>query len=112
MCHNSVTHILHMGGSPETTFVIVATKVCSAFFSLHCCLSGLVLAVSVSLHCLCHAVQMTQVWSLPTPASWLAVSAIQAGWGVVDSTVGSPSCLMSFMVVIPDELRGKVNFEQ
>ena len=42
---------------------------------------------------------------------WPVVSVIQTGCGVGDSTMGSSSCLRSFLVVIPDKLMGEVESE-
>ena len=95
-CITAVSHILytcvvHL----ETVSVIVATKVYSTLFTHQCCLADFVWVVSVlhsgyvSLYCLCHAVQTTQVWSFPTPAtgqwsvrsSWVGVL-LTALWGL------------------------------
>ena len=120
MCHSvtAVSHIfytcvVHL----ETIFVVVATKVYSALFTHHCCLADFIWVVSVLHSGMCVPVLFVPRSTndtgviLANSSNWPVVSAIWAGWGVVDSTAGSPSCLMSFSVVITNELMGKVKFE-
>ena len=72
------------------------------FSHINCCLADFVWVVRV-LHSGMwvpvlfkpHSTNNTGV-ILANSSDWPVVSAIWVGWGVVDSTAGSPSCLMSF----------------
>ena len=117
-CVTAVSHIFHTCVvHSEAVSVIITAQVCSALFTHHCCLADLVWVVSVTHSSMCVLVALVTCRTDDTgvvfadSSHWPVVSAIQTGCGVGDSTTGSPSCLRSFLVVIPDKLMGKVEFE-
>ena len=98
----------------EAVSVIVTTLVCFAPFGRHCCLADFVWVVTVAhsgivMLVTCRTDNTGVV--LADSSHWPVVSVIQTGCSVGDNTAGSPSCLKSFLVAIPDKLMGKIKFE-
>ena len=115
VCHSSVTRILHVCGTLWSSLCDCYNTgmLCTFHTSLLSCWPCLGCQRNSLRHvCPCSACDVqNRRHSCGLFQFQPVVSAIQTGCGVGDSTMGSPSCLRSFLVVIPDKLMGEVKSE-